>query len=141
MSSNLINATVKNRNLLNTFRRTKKSKKEVSSYFKVIQKKRGVSKNLAIHIFQIHGFKPFSRLTYDELKDSPAGIRLIQYMQDHSYAFDEKLKLSTRENVKKMIKMGTRKGVAHSFNLPVRGQRTKKFVTRKKFSYGSTESH
>lgn len=74
--------------------------------------------------------KRIKDLTDEEIR------KITQYINEH-YKVEGELKLETQRNIKRLIEIGSYRGLRHRQGLPVRGQRTKTNArTRKGPSHG-----
>jgi len=80
----------------------------------------GVGRNNVVQILKktgVDGVKRVSSLTYDEQK------RIQNVLE--GYKLEGDLRAEVLENIKRLKEIGTYRGIRHSKNLPVRGQRTR----------------
>ncbi len=93
----------------------------------------GVGRKRAMDILsetEIPFDKKVKDLTDDEVR------KITQYINEH-YKVEGELKLETQRNIKRLIEIGSYRGLRHRQGLPVRGQRTKTNArTRKGPSHG-----
>jgi small subunit ribosomal protein S13 len=111
--------------------------------FKSLQKIKGIGGSLANAICRVHGFdrnRQIGSLTDEEIKKieetfkSPGKFGIPSWMfnrrkdletgEDRHIAGPD-LKFTQEQDIKRMIRIKSYRGVRHMFGLPVRGQRTR----------------
>ena len=81
----------------------------------------GIGKSLSLEILKtakVDSFKKAKDLTEEEEKR-------IQEIIEKNYKVEGDLRAEIRENIKRLIQIGTYRGLRHQKRLPVRGQRTR----------------
>ncbi|OGQ06742.1 MAG: 30S ribosomal protein S13 [Deltaproteobacteria bacterium RIFCSPLOWO2_12_FULL_40_28] len=81
----------------------------------------GIGRSRAMDILERAGITPDS--IADELSDDQ--LAKIRSVIDSSYPVEGNLRREVSMNIKRLIDLGTYRGLRHKKNLPVRGQRTK----------------
>lgn len=81
----------------------------------------GVGRPLAAKVLTVAQVDPLKRI--GELSTSE--IERIQRVLDAGYKIEGELRVELTQNIKRLKELGTYRGLRHTKNLPVRGQRTK----------------
>ncbi|MBN1248355.1 MAG: 30S ribosomal protein S13 [Anaerolineae bacterium] len=81
----------------------------------------GIGRKTSNDILESAGVDPSKRDT--ELTE--AEVSLIRDMIDRNYAVEGDLRREVQMNIKRLIEIGSYRGLRHRRNLPVRGQRTR----------------
>lgn len=80
----------------------------------------GIGRVTALKICEVAGVKPTTRV--HELTD--ADVRKIREAIQQNYKVEGALKAEVNMNIKRLIDIGSYRGMRHKLGLPVRGQRT-----------------
>lgn len=81
----------------------------------------GIGRSLSKEILQKTGVNPDTRVK-DLTDDEVAKLREVI---EHSYQVEGDLRRENAMNIKRLVEIGSYRGVRHRRSLPVRGQRTK----------------
>lgn len=81
----------------------------------------GIGDSHAKHILDVTGVSPDTRVK--DLTDAEVGL-LRDYI-GQNYKVEGDLRRSVQMNIKRLIEIGSYRGLRHRRNLPVRGQRTR----------------
>lgn len=101
----------------------------------LLTSRQGIGHPMAKKIMEHSGYHFDFPRKFEDMRVTFITRRMNQFFEQYDRFFDEKLRNKVREDVRKFIRIGSRRGMQHRDKLPTNGQHSKRANMRRRFKY------